>query len=372
MRYFIIAGEQSGDLHGSNLVKGLHESDKNAEIYCWGGDLMESAGATILVHYKKMAFMGFLTVIKNLGAISRNISLCKKQITEYKPDVIILIDYPGFNLRIAEFSRNAGYRIFYYISPKLWAWNEGRVKKIKKYVDRMYIIFPFEVGFYKKHNISVEYRGNPLVDETEKRIAAFPSKDDICKSLGIEDKPVIALLAGSRRHEIELILPEMIKVLHHFPEYQFVLAGVKNIPDELYNRIIGAAPIKLIKDKTYEILYMAQAALVTSGTATLEAALYNTPQVVCYKGDFISMLIAWVVIKVKYISLVNLIMDFEVIKELVQYDLREKNLLEELKAILPGGEKREKILSDYGVLKEKLGPAGASRRIASEMVRELS
>ncbi len=371
MRYFIIAGEQSGDLHGSNLIKGLIEYDRNAEILCWGGDLMESAGATLLVHYRKMAFMGFIAVIKNLGSISKNISLCKSQITYYKPDVVILIDYPGFNLRIAEFSKNAGYKVFYYISPKLWAWNEGRVKKIKRFVDSMYIIFPFEVDFYRKHNIPVEYRGNPLVDETEKRISSFPSKKDICKSLGVEDKPVIALLAGSRRHEIEIILPEMIKVVPYFPEYQFILAGVKNIPDELYNKIIGDKQIKLIKEKTYEILYVAQAALVTSGTATLEAALHNTPQVVCYKADFLSMLIAWMVIRVRYISLVNLIMDYEVIKELVQYDLKEKALLEELKAILPDGIKREKILSGYEVLKEKLGPSGASGRIARDIIKRL-
>jgi len=371
MRYFIIAGEQSGDLHGSNLVRGLLEADNSAEIFCWGGDLMESAGATLLVHYRKMAFMGFVAVIKNLRAIIKNLSLCRQHITEYKPDVIIFIDYPGFNLRIAEFAKNTGFKTFWYISPKLWAWNEGRVKKIRKYIDRMYIIFPFEVDFYKKHGINVEYRGNPLVDETEKRISSLPARNEIWKYLGIEEKPVIAFLAGSRRHEIELILPEMIKVVSHFPGYQFVLAGVKNISDEIYNNIIGNEPVILIKEKTYEILYAAQAALVTSGTATLEAALTDTPQVVCYKGDFLSMLIAWMVIKVKYISLVNLIMDFEVIKELVQYDLKEKNLLKELKAILPGGEKREKILSDYEVLKYKLGPAGASGRIAREMVAEL-
>ena len=371
MRYFIIAGEQSGDLHGSNLVRGLFESDNSAEIFCWGGDLMESAGATLFVHYRKMALMGFIAVIKNLGAISKNLTLCKQHIAEIKPDVVILIDYPGFNLRIAEFARSAGFKTFYYISPKIWAWNEGRVRKIKKYIDRMYIIFPFEVGFYKKHSITVKYWGNPLVDATEKRISSFPGKGDIWKSLGLEEKPVIALLAGSRRHEIELILPEMIKIVHHFPEYQFALAGVKNIPDELYLNVIGNAPVRLIKEKTYEILYAAEAALVTSGTATLEAALTGTPQVVCYKGDFISMLIAWMVVKVKYISLVNLIMDYEVIKELVQYDLNENNLLSELKAILPGGAKREKVLSDYEVLKIKLGPAGASGRIAGEMVREL-
>jgi lipid-A-disaccharide synthase len=371
MRYFIIAGEQSGDLHGSNLVRGLFIIDNSAEIFCWGGDLMKAAGATLLEHYSKMAFMGFIAVIKNLGAITKNLSLCKQHITEYKPDVVIFIDYPGFNFRIAEFAKNAGYKTFWYISPKLWAWNEGRVKKIKKYVDRMYIIFPFEVDFYKKHNITVEYRGNPLVDETDRRISSFPPKDEICSYLGIEEKPVIAFLAGSRKHEIELILPEMIKVVRHFPGYQFVLAGVKNIPDQLYYNIIGNEPVSLIKEKTYEILYASQAALVTSGTATLEAALMDTPQVVCFKGDFFSMLIAWIVIKVKFISLVNLIMDFEVIKELVQYDLTENKLVTELKAILPGGAKREKILSDYEILKNKLGPAGASGRIAGDMVAEL-
>jgi lipid-A-disaccharide synthase len=371
MRYFIIAGEQSGDLHGSNLIRELIVADPNSVIHCWGGDQMESAGAKLLVHYRELAFMGFTAVIKNLGAISRNFRLCKQQIKEFEPDVIIFIDYPGFNLRIARFAKEAGYMTFYYISPKLWAWNEGRVKKIKSYIDRMFIIFPFEVDFYKKHGVVVEYRGNPLIDETEKRITLFPEKAGMFGFLGIEKKPVIALLAGSRKHEIELILPEMIKIIANFPEYQFILAGVKNIPEELYFKIIGNNPVKLIKERTYEILYIAEAALVTSGTATLEAALYNTPQVVCYKGDFFSMLIAWMVVKVKYISLVNLIMGTEVVKELVQYDLNKNALLKELKAILPGGLKREKLLSDYTVLKEKLGSAGASGRIAREMVREL-
>ena len=371
MRYFIIAGEQSGDLHGSNLIKGLFEADKSAEVICWGGDLMESAGATLLVHYKKLAFMGFTAVLKNLGAISKNLNLCKNQIAEYKPDVIIFIDYPGFNLRIAEYAKKNGYKTFYYISPKLWAWNEGRVAKIKKYIDRMFIIFPFEVDFYKKHGITVEYNGNPLIDETEKRISSFPPRDMMCNYLGIEEKKIIALLAGSRRHEIEFVLPQMLKTVHHFPEYQFILAGVKNIPDEFYQKVIGNIPVTVIKEKTYEILYSAEAALVTSGTATLEAALHNTPQVVCYKGDFFSMLIAWIVVKVKYISLVNLIMGREAVKELVQYDLTEKALNEELTAILPGGSKRERMLLDYELLKKKLGSSGASGRIAREMVAEL-
>lgn len=371
MRYFIIAGEQSGDLHGSNLVRSILETDKNGEIYCWGGDLMEAEGAELLVHYRKMAFMGFVAVLKNLGAIKKNLSLCRNQILEIKPDVVIFIDYPGFNLRIAEFAKKSGFRTFYYISPKLWAWNEGRVKKISRYIDRMFIIFPFEEGFYHRHGISVKYYGNPLVDETEKRISSFPEKSAIIRSLGIEAEPVIALLAGSRRHEIEHVLPKMIKVIPHFPGYRFILAGVKNIPDEFYNKIIGDGSVMLVKDKTYEILHISQAALVTSGTATLEAALLGTPQVVCYKGDFFSALIAWAVIKVKYISLVNLIMEFEVIKELIQYKLTRKNLLYELKAILPGGDKRDKIISGYEALKKKLGPAGASERIAKEMFYDL-
>jgi lipid-A-disaccharide synthase len=371
MKYFIIAGEQSGDLHGSNLVRSIRNTDKNSEIYCWGGDLMEDAGANLLFHYRNMNFMGYVSVVKNLGTIKKNLLLCKEQILDFNPDVVIFIDYPGFNLRIAEFAKNSGFRTFYYISPKFWAWNEGRVNKVKKYIDRMFIIFPFEVEFYKKHRIPVEYYGNPLVDETERRIASFPERNEMFMSFGIEEEPVIALLAGSRKHEIANVLPGMIKLMRHFPGYRFILAGVKTIPDEFYKKIIGDAPVILIKDRTYEILYISQAALVTSGTATLEAALLGIPQVVCYKADLISILIAWAVIKVRYISLVNLIMGFEVIKELIQYDLNEKNLLAELSAILPGGNKRNKILSDYEDLKTKLGPAGASGRIAQEMVEEL-
>lgn len=372
MKYFLIAGEQSGDLHGSNLVKELFAADRDAEVLCWGGDLMEAAGAKLLVHYRHTAFMGFTVILKNLGTISRNLSLCKKQIAEYKPDVIILIDYPGFNLRIAKYAKLSGFRVFYYISPKFWAWNEGRVKKVKKYVDRMYIIFPFETEFYARYNIPVKYQGNPLVDEIEKRRSSLSSKDEITRSLAPDTKPVIAILAGSRRGEVHSILPQIVKVVKHFPEYQFVLAGVKNLPDELYHRIIGKESVMLIKEKTYEILLASDAALVKSGTSTLEAALLGIPQVVCYKSDFFSMLIALIVIKVKFVSLVNLIMNREVVKEILGYDVNERNILRELKAILPGGEKRDKMIGDYKLLNEKLGPSGASKRIATEMVSELN
>ena len=235
----------------------------------------------------------------------------------------------------------------------------------------MYIIFPFEVGFYKKHNISVEYRGNPLLDETEKKIQSFMGTDEIRKSLDLDQKPVIALLAGSRKNEVAQVLPRMIKMIKYFPEYQFVLAGVKNLPDELYQNILRDLPVKLLRDKTYETLYISEAALVTSGTATLETALFNVPQVVCFRGDFFSMIIAWIVIKVKYISLVNLILGYEAVRELIQYDLTEKNLLKELKAVLPGGSKREKMIEDYKKVRSILGPAGASERIARDMVEEL-
>lgn len=371
MKYFIIAGEQSGDLHGSNLIKALHNHDKEAGIFCWGGDMMEEAGATLLMHYKNTAIMGFTAIIKNLGKFISNLDLCKRQISDYSPDAVILIDFPGFNMRIAEYCKKNGFKVLYYISPKFWAWGEWRVKKVKRYVDRMFIIFPFETEFYARHGIRVKYLGNPLADEVERQLNLLPDKEDIYKICGQAGKPVIALLAGSRKHEVLSILPQMVKLAGEFHDYHFVVAGVKNLPDELYRSIIGDEPVSLLKDKTYSILKVADAALVASGTATLETALFNVPQVVCYKGDFFSMLVAWILIKVKFISLVNLILKREVIKELVGYSLNRKNLIRELKAILPGGDKREKILSDYDAIRFTLGSSGASDRIAGEMVRVL-
>jgi lipid-A-disaccharide synthase len=371
MKYFIVAGEQSGDLHGSNLVKALLANDSETEILCWGGDLMQEAGARLLMHYKKTAIMGLTAIVKNLGTFIKNLSLCSDQIILYKPDAVILIDFPGFNLRLAKLIKPSGIKIFYYISPKFWAWGEYRIRKIKRYIDRMFIIFPFEQEFYKKHGIQVEYYGNPLVDEIERRYDSLPEKSEIIKSLGLADKPVIGLLAGSRKHEVRSILPQMISVVSDFPEYQFVIAGVRNLPGNLYNDIIGDTPVRLLTDKTYEVLKVADAALVASGTATLETALFNIPQVVCYKGDFLSMLLAWLMIKVRYISLVNLILDKEAVKELLGYSLNKRNLVKQLTDILPGGEKRIQIFNDYRIIRDKLGSSGASERIAVEMIKEL-
>jgi lipid-A-disaccharide synthase len=371
MRYFIIAGEQSGDLHGSNLIRGLRSADPSSEIFCWGGELMEEAGGKLLMHYRRLAIMGFVAVVKNLGTIARNMKLCKEQIKECSPDVVILIDFPGFNLRIAGFAKNAGFRVFYYISPKLWAWKESRVEKIKMYVDRMFIIFPFEVDFYRKHNIDVQYYGNPLVDEIGRKKELMGSREDIRRSLGLDSRPVIGMLAGSRKGEIKHILPQMLKMIKHFQGYQFVLAAVQSIPESYYRKFIGDLPVKMITGKSYEIMLASEASLVKSGTSTLEAALLNTPQVVCYKGDEISFQIARLVVKIRVFSLVNLIMEREVVKELIQFLLTEENLVKELRAILPGGSGREKMLADYTELRTRLGPAGASVRIAEEMVEYL-
>jgi lipid-A-disaccharide synthase len=371
MKYFITAGELSGDLHGSNLIRGLRSADPSAEIFCWGGEQMEAAGGKLLMHYKHLAIMGFVAVVMNLRTIARNMKLCKDQIKECSPDVVILIDFPGFNLRIAQFAKSEGFRVFYYISPKLWAWKESRVEKVRRYVDRMFIIFPFEVEFYRKHGIDVEYYGNPLVDELERKRELQGSREDIKRSLGLDSRPVIGMLAGSRKGEIKYILPQMLKTIRYFPDYQFVLATVQSIPENYYRSITGDLPVKMITGKSNEIMLASEASLVKSGTSTLEAALLNVPQVVCYKGDEISFQIARQIVKIRVFSLVNLIMGREVVKELIQFLLTEENLVKELRAILPGGSGREKMLADYAELREILGPSGASVRIAGEMVDDL-
>lgn len=369
MKYYIIAGEASGDLHASNLIKELKKQDTNAEFRCWGGDLMKAQGAEIVKHYSELAFMGFLEVLMNIRTILKNFKFCEKDILNYKPDAVILVDYPGFNMKIAEFTKKAGFKVFYYISPQIWAWKQGRVHKIKKIVDKMFVILPFEKEFYKRFDYDVEFVGHPLLDaindETYKaKISAFR------KDCGISDKPVIAILPGSRKQEILKMLPVMLKVVEKFPEYEFVIAGVSFLPKEFYEKIISDYNVKIVYGMTYLLLSNAHAALVTSGTATLETALFGVPEVVCYKGSAISFMLAKKLVKVNYISLVNLIMDKEVVKELIQQDFTSENLSNELLKILDK-EKMEEMKLQYAELKNKLGASNASAKAAELMTKAL-
>jgi len=372
MKYFIIAGEPSGDLHGSNLVRNLFIADPAAEISCWGGDMMKDAGAVLLKHYNETAFMGAWEVLVNIRKVRANFADCRRQITEMMPDVVILIDYPGFNLRIARYAKGLGLKVFYYIAPKLWAWREGRVKLIRAFTDRLYIIFPFETSFFARHGCEAHYLGNPLIDQIETYRAGAPARESLMASLGLEDKPVIALLSGSRQQEIRHILPAMVSVAHSLPDYQFVIAAMGHLPEELYRRPLGSMPVKVITNRTYEILSVAEAALVASGTATLEAALFDVPQVVCYRTSRVTYRLAKLVIKVRFISLANLIMDREIVRELVQNDLNQKNLHRELLNIISSGYRHDIIKSDYRQLRKLLGESGASSRIASDMVQNLT
>lgn len=373
MRYYIIAGEASGDLHASNLIKELKIEDKEAVIRGWGGDYMREAGAEIVRHYKDTAIMGFVTVLKNLDKIKANIRLCCNDIQEWKPDVVILVDYAGFNLRIARFAKQIGLKVFYYISPKLWAWNTGRVKKIKKYVDRMYTIFPFETGFYKKYNYEVHYGGNPLVDAITDRAYKNETFDEFIETNHLPNKPIIALLAGSRSQELKYVLPTMLKMVKHFPEHQFIIAGAPSMTDADYAPYIKDIPVKIVYGETYRLVSQAKAALVTSGTATLETALLRTPQVVCYSGEGgrFSYYLFKTFVKVDYISLVNLIFEGEVVKELMMQHLTEQNVLNELSKILFSERDREKMLCNYDEVIRRLGEPGASARFARMMVKAL-
>jgi lipid-A-disaccharide synthase len=363
MKYYIIAGEASGDLHGSNLIKQLKQKDPSAELRCWGGDLMQQAGGTIVKHYKDLAFMGFIEVVMNLRTVLRNMDFCKADIQQYQPDVLVLIDYAGFNLRIAEWAKPLGYKIVFYISPQVWAWKENRVKKIKRSVDKMLCILPFEKDFYNKWNYDVEYVGHPLIQvirEAKDQPADPP----------FSDKPVIALLPGSRRQEISVKLPIMLTMARHFPDYHFVIAQAPSLDDEFMQALIGShTNVSTVKGKTYPLLCQASAALVTSGTATLETALFGVPEVVCYKGSKISYFFAKRLIKVKYISLVNLIMDKLVVKELIQDDLTEENLLRELSLLLKDEAVHTRLKADYAALWTKLGEKNASAR-AAEVIYE--
>lgn len=373
MKYYIIAGEASGDLHASNLMKEIKNEDSAAKFRFWGGDLMQAQGGELVKHYRETAFMGFLTVLKNLGKIRANFSLCEKDLLEYMPDVLILVDYPGFNLRMAKFAKENGIRVHYYISPKIWAWKEGRVKKIKAYVDRMFTIFPFETDFYKKHNYEVSFGGNPLLDAIENRPNKEESFTDFTSKNNLSNKPIVALLAGSRKQEIERILPVMLEVMNDFQDYQFVVAAAPSITKEFYLQVVGNRDVKFVYGQTYDLLQQSKAALVTSGTATLETALLRIPQVVCYitGGGKILFAIGKRLLKVKYISLVNLVMDKLIVKELIQHYCNKQSITSELKNILEEGSYRFEMLANYQLLNEKLGGAGASARFAKMIVADL-
>lgn len=366
MKYYIIAGEASGDLHGSNLMKALLSIAPESEFRYWGGDKMKTVGGTIVKHYRDLAFMGFAEVLTNLRTILSNIKFCKKDILQYKPDVLILIDYPGFNLRIAEFANKHGIKVVYYISPQIWAWKRNRVYKIKKVVDRMLVILPFEKEFYKKHGVDVDFVGHPLLDDLENGKSI--TKESFLKEKNLSNKPIIALLPGSRKQEVKVMLLPMLKLVPDFPEHQFIIAGVSTLTKEYYGDIIGDKNVKLLLDNTNNILKFADVALVTSGTATLETALIGTPEVVCYKGSRISYEIAKRIVDVKYISLVNLIMDKEVVTELIQSDFNYTSLKSALNEILFDENKRSKIIEDYKKLKTALGNKGASMRAAEIIV----
>jgi lipid-A-disaccharide synthase len=370
MKYYIIAGEASGDLHASALMGALKKLDPGARFRCYGGDLMKAQGAELVKHFRDLAFMGFWEVITHLRIILSNIRFCKKDILRFSPDVLILVDYPGFNLRMASFAARKRIRVFYYISPQLWAWHSSRVEVIKKYVERMFVILPFEEKFYRDHGCTVDFVGHPLMDAvTGSRI--YPSRDEFLVANGFTDNPIIALLPGSRRQEIRRMLRVMIRVIPRFPGYQFIVAMAPAIPEVFYLRIIEGDRLNLVSGQTYELLKHSEAALVTSGTATLETALMDIPQVVCYRASRISFLIARLLVHVKFISLVNLIMGKEVVKELIQHFLTPDNLTEELNKILDPGQ-RQRIRQEYSHLKTMLGGEGASGRAAALMIQYLS
>ena len=367
MKYYIIAGEASGDLHASNLIAEIKKKDNKAEFRAWGGDLMRKQGVTMVKHYRHMAFMGFVEVALNLRKILGNIKECKTDLLKYKPDVLILVDYPGFNLRIAKFAHQHHLKVCYYISPQVWAWKQHRVKKIKQCVDKMLVILPFEEPFYKEHGVDVAFVGHPLLDELSK-LNTMPRINFVHRNNLSEKREIIALLPGSRKQEVERMLGTMLKVIPHFPQYQFVIAGVPSLDKELYVNMIGDKDVRLVMGQTYELLQNASAALVTSGTATLETALLAVPELVCYKASHISYLIARKLIKVNHISLVNLIMEKEVVKELIQNDYNEENLVKELEQLLNNPEKQRQLLDDLDSLKHRLGNAGASEKAAELIV----
>jgi lipid-A-disaccharide synthase len=373
MKYYILAGEPSGDLHASNLMKELLLIDNTIQFQFWGGDLMEQvAKQKPRKHIKDLAFMGFVEVLKNIRTIFRNIKFCKQDILRFKPDVLVLVDYPGFNLRIADWAKQQGIRVIYYISPTIWAWKENRVEIVKRSIEKMFVILPFEVAVYKKHNYDADYVGHPLLDAIEQEKSKLPTREDFTLENKLGDKPIIAVLPGSRKQEIERMLSIMLNVVGDFQEFQFVIAGTTNLPKEAYNNAIQMG-IKVVFNQTYALMQHAHAGIIKSGTSTLESALFRLPQVVCYKGGAVSYAIARLVVgnRVKYISLPNLILDRPVVKELIQSELTASNLKNELKSIL-AGKKREEMLGNYDELIQLLGNSGASKKVAQLMYNHLN
>jgi lipid-A-disaccharide synthase len=369
MKYYIIAGEASGDLHGSNLMKELFKADSNAEIRFWGGDLMDDVGGTLVKHYRELAFMGFAEVVLNLKTILNNIKFCKEDILKFNPDVIIFIDYPGFNMRIAKWAKKLGIKTHYYIAPQIWAWKENRIKEIKRDFDKLFVILPFEKEFFEvKHNFPVDFVGHPLIDAIHNR----EKTDEITfrKNYQLNEKPIIALLPGSRKQEISKMLQIMLSIVPDFPDYQFVIAGAPSQEFYFYEQFLTNKNVNFISNKTYDLLSFASAALVTSGTATLETALFKVPELVCYKGSWLSYQIAKRIITLKYISLVNLIMDEEVVTELIQDNFNTKNVKRELSKLL-NETYRKHLLKKYEELEAKLGGDGASQKTAKLILKDL-
>jgi len=366
MRYYLVAGEASGDLHGANLMRALKALDQQADFRYFGGDLMQAEGGRLVKHYADMAFMGFVEVIANLRTVLGNLKSCKQDILAYKPDVLVLIDFPGFNLKIAEFAKQQGIKVCYYISPKVWAWNQKRVLKIKRVVDHMFCILPFEVDFYKKWDMDVDYVGNPLLDA----VAAFTPDANFKQNSLLTDKPIIALLPGSRKQEINYLLPLMVDMVKQFPGYQFVIAGAPSFNIAFYNQFFtDGIPIPVVFNNTYNLLSNARAAIVASGTATLETALFNVPQVVVYKGNAVTITIARILIKIGFISLVNLIMDRLVVKELIQGDYNAIDVKTELDNLLHDKAYRDTMLRNYDELDVRMGQPGASAKTAALIVK---
>lgn len=373
MKYFLIAGEPSGDLHGANLIKGLRKADPAAEFRFWGGDLMAAAGGVqnLRKHYRETSFFGVVQVLRNLGTIRRQMRECREEVAAWQPDVLILVDYPGFNMKMARWAHARGIRTFYYIAPKVWASREGRIRALRRDVDRLFVIFPFECDYFPRHGIEPLFEGNPLVDALEARRAALSTPEEFRRRNGLDPRPIIALLAGSRRSEIRKNLPLMARLAQRFEGWQFVVAGVSWLDRALYEEAAAGSGIRYVCDQTYEVLLAAEAAVVTSGTATLETALLGTPEVVVYRLPAIEYRCMPLVVRCPWISLVNLNLGRESVAEVLQSSLDTARAERELRAVLPGGEKRERMLADFRELRTVIGGPGASDRFAARMVELL-